>query len=181
MKHIKLFEEYIEESVFRMSGIYTAKGLVGQVMQEFKEEIKSIRYDDSMKETLDEINKAWNSFTKEAEGIIIDEVMKTVKKKEEVVYINVKGLEEEWEVDRELGFNPLKNTYNPYNLYVRLPEFVIDIGFADVGGRMKYRKKLEVGSWSPKRTPSGRDIYGSLNSEASSNIEIKGIEVLVIR
>jgi len=175
MKHIKLFEDYIAEKVYRLTGIYTSKGLIGKVMQAFKKEIEGIKYIGDADRTLYEVNKAWSAFTKKGEKIIIDEVMKTVKNEEEIVYIHVKGLNGEWEADT---VNKLNRPGGP--LYVEIPgDFVINIGFADDADASKYSKRL--GGSTNTAIPSGRDIWGEMDHEVGyNNIEIRDFEIMMI-
>ena len=62
MKHVQLFEQFVNEKVYRLSGIYSSKGLVGKVMQAFKKTIEKVSYEGDQKATLAEVNKAWSSF-----------------------------------------------------------------------------------------------------------------------
>ena len=175
MKHIKLFEDYIAEKVYRLTGIYTSKGLIGKVMQAFKKEIEGIKYTGDPEATLYEVNKAWSAFTKKGEKIIIDEVMKTVKKEEEIVYIHVKGLNQEWEADT---VNKLNRPGGP--LYIEIAgDFVINVGFADDADASKYSKRLS--GYTNTAIPTGRDIWGEIDLEVGyNNIEIRDSEIMMI-
>ena len=42
MKSIPTFKQFLNEKAYRMTGIYAAKGLVGKIMQAFKQEIAKV-------------------------------------------------------------------------------------------------------------------------------------------
>ena len=45
MKHIKLFEQFVNEKAYQMTGMYGAKGIVGKVLFAFKKEVeKDVKY-----------------------------------------------------------------------------------------------------------------------------------------
>lgn len=85
MKHIQLFEQFIEEKAYRLTGMYTSKGIIGKVMQAFKKEIEKIKYEGDAADTLKDVNDAWKDFHKDGVKIILDEVKKAVKDMEQVV------------------------------------------------------------------------------------------------
>jgi hypothetical protein len=175
MKHVKLFEEFVNEKVYRLTGMYASKGLIGKVMQAFKKDIEKIKYEGNAALTLEEVNMKWKDFHKEGSKIILDEVGKAVKDMENVVYVHVSGLERLWEADT---INQLNREGRP--LYITIPgDFVINIGFMDDVDGSKFKNKL--GGMMNPAIPSGKDIYGDFDSEIGyNNIEIRDSEFMMI-
>lgn len=64
MKSIPTFKQFLNEKAYRMTGIYAAKGLVGKIMQAFKQEIAKVKYEGDTIATLKEVNKEWKKFQK---------------------------------------------------------------------------------------------------------------------
>jgi hypothetical protein len=175
MKHIKLYEDFVNEKVYRMTGAYTAKGIIGKVMQSFKKEIEAIQYDVNKVESIAEVNAAWSKFHKDGVKIILDEVSKAVKDMGQVVYVNVQGLNKTWEADT---LNKLNKPMGP--LYIVIPnEFVINVGFMDDVDGSKFKTKL--GGMMNDVVGSGEDIYGTFDSAiGENNVEIRSSEYMTI-
>ena len=79
MKPLQTYKQFLNEKAYRMTGIYAAKGIVGKVMQAFKQEIAKVKYEGDSAATLKEVNKEWAKFQKTAEKIILDAVEKELK------------------------------------------------------------------------------------------------------
>lgn len=175
MKHIKLFEDFVNEKAYRLSGPYAAKGIIGKVMQAFKKEIERAAYEGDAADTLKEINGAWADFSKDAQKIILAEVKKAVKDMDQVVYVHVQGLNKAWEPDT---INRLNRDGGP--LHIAIPgDFVINVGFADDVDAGKYSRKL--GGMTNPAIAIGEDIYGAFDSEIGyNNVEIRGSEIIQI-
>ena len=173
MRHIQLFEEFINEKAYRLTGHYAAKGIVGKIMQSFKKEIEKIKYEGDADKTLKDVNKAWEHFHKEGTKIILDEVKKAVHDMKNVVYVHVDGLQESWEADT---VNKINRADGP--LYITLPsDFVINVGFMDDVDGSKFKNKL--GGMMNSAIKSGEDLYGSFDHEiGENNVEIRAHEVI---
>jgi hypothetical protein len=175
MKHVHLFEQFVNEKAYRLTGMYASKGIVGKVMQAFKKEIERIQLNQE-EVTLGEINNAWEAFYDDAAKIIMDSVKKTVKSMDEVLFVHVGGLNSKWEADKINGLNrPGQGA-----LYVTIPgDFVINIGFMDDADASKYKRKFDATTNTPLMT--GVDIYGTFDSGVGyNNIEIRDSEFIMI-
>lgn len=175
MKHVQLFEQFVNEKVYRLTGAYASTGIVGKVMQAFKKEIERIQFNQE-EVTLAEINKAWEAFYDDASKIIMDSVKKTVKSMDEVLFVHVDGLNKKWEADKINGLNSPGRD----RLFVTIPgDFVINIGFMDDADASKYKRKFDATTNPPLMT--GVDIYGTFDSGVGyNNIEIRDSEVITI-
>jgi hypothetical protein len=175
MKHIKLYEEFLTEKAYRMTGPYASKGIIGKVMQAFKKEIERVSFEGDAADTLEEINGAWGDFYKDGVKIILDEVQKAVKDMEQVVYVHVQGLNKTWEPDTA---NKLNSDGGP--LYIAIPgDFVINVGFMDDVDGGKFSRKL--GGMQNNAIPGGEDIHGTFDSNiGENNVEIRGSEIIQI-
>ena len=176
MKHVQLFEQFVNEKAYRLTGIYAAKGIVGKVMQAFKKEIEKIQRNQEEEVTLGEINDAWEAFYDDAAKIIMDSVKKIVKSMDEVLFVHVDGLNKKWEADKINGLNRPGQD----RLYVTIPgDFVINIGFMDDADASKYKRKFDSTTNPPLMT--GVDIYGTFDSGVGyNNIEIRDSEFIMI-
>jgi hypothetical protein len=141
MKHVQLFEQFINEKAYQLSGIYGAKGIIGKVAFAFKKEIERIKYEGDSDATLEELNDVWTKWAdKDGAKIIEQEVMKQVKDKEAIVYIMATLGKTLWVVDDVEGINAPGKP----ELLVRIPsDFVINIGFADDADGSKFSRKLD--------------------------------------
>jgi hypothetical protein len=175
MKHIKLFEEFLNEKVYRLTGPYASKGIIGKVMQAFKKEIERVAFEGNSVETLNEVNKAWEDFHKDAQKIILDEVEKAVRDMDQVVYVNVKGLNSPWELD---SVNKLNGEGKP--LHITIPgDFIINVGFMDDVDSSKFKNKL--GGMLNTAVAGDEDIFGRFDAGVGeNNVEIRGSEVMQI-
>ena len=175
MKHIKLYEEFLNEKVYRMTGPYASKGIIGKVMQAFKKEIERVTFEGELKDTLEQVNGAWGDFAKDATKMILDEVNKAVRDMDQVVYVHVQGLDKAWEPDT---INGLNRDGGP--LYIRIPgDFVINVGFMDDVDGNKFKNKL--GGMLNTAIAGGTDIYGAFDAEiGENNVEIRGSEIMQI-
>lgn len=176
MKHIQLFEQFIEEKAYRLTGMYTSKGIIGKVMQAFKKEIEKIKYEGDAADTLKDVNDAWKDFHKDGVKIILDEVKKAVKDMEQVVYVHVSGLSGMWEADT---INKL-NSEGALSLYITIPgDFVINVGFRDDVDGSKFKNKL--GGYMNTAIPTGEDIYGVFDAQIGyNNVELRDSEFINI-
>lgn len=171
MKHIKLFEDFINEKAYQMTGHYGAKGIPGKVLFAFKKEIEKIKYEGDADETLKHLNDVWKKWgPKEGAKIIEHEVMKIVKDKEAIVFVTA-SLKRNWQADDINGLNKPDSS----ELYVRLPEdFVINIGFADDVDANKFAKKLGGMTNSPIDKVGDVDVIGSFDPQVDeNNVEIR--------
>lgn len=170
MKHTLTFEGFLNEKVYRLSGIYASKGIVGKVMQAFKKNIEKVKFEGDWDLTLAEINDEWKSFEKAGSKIILDEVKKAVKTLDNVAFINVDGFNKEWQKSEERGLNS----------NISLPgDFVINVGFMDDVDGSKFGRKL--GGMMNSPILSGTDIYGAGDDEVgNNNCEIRDRETMEI-
>lgn len=163
MKHIKLYEEFVAEKTYQLTGAFGAKGIAGKLLSAFKKEVASVKFEGDSKSTLNDINAAWSKWAnKDGAKIIIDEVMKQVKDKEALVYITA-NLDKEW----------VEDSINGSELLVNVPgDFVINIGFADDVDAGKFSRKL--GGMQNSAINTSNSIMGSFDEEVGeNNIEIR--------
>ena len=175
MKHVQLFEQFVNEKVYRMTGIYSSKGLVGKVMQAFKQEISKIKYEGDQKATLAEVNKAWTKFQKDAEKIILDAVEKGAKSMDSVLFVTA-NLDKGFHIDE---INKL-NSEDSNQLFVGY-ELVINVGFMDdVNGSKLYKKIDKTGMMNSPIASKKDTIYGTMASVGNNNLEIRDNEFMSI-
>jgi len=175
MKHIKLYEEFLNEKVYRMTGPYASKGIIGKVMQAFKKEIERVSFEGDAADTLEEVNGAWWDFGKDAQKMILAEVEKAVRDMDQVVYVHVQGLNKTWEPDT---INGLNRDGGPLHISI-LGDFVINVGFMDDVDGNKFKNKL--GGMLNTAIAGGEDIYGTFDAEiGENNVEIRGSEIIQI-
>lgn len=172
MKNVMLFEQFVNEKVYRLSGPSSSKGIIGKLMQAFKKEIEKIKYEGDEADTLEEVNKAWAAWApKDGAKIIIDEVVKAVKNKEEIFYI-IATLNAKWEVESS-GSQAMR-----FNLP---DDFVINVGFMDDANGMKYTSRLDGMLNSAIFTTDTIEIMGTFDDEvADNNVEIRGRETMMV-
>ena len=177
MKYIKLYEDFVTEKAYRMTGPYSAKGLIGAVMQPFKKEIEKITFEGDEAKTLKEVNAAWNKFQKTAEKIILDQVEKGAKSLDSVVYVTA-TLGNQWVADT---INKL-NREGSSELFITCGEIVINVGFMDDVDGNKLYKKIDKTGMMNSPVSSGKDaIYGNFDSLVGfNNLEIRGAEYISI-
>jgi hypothetical protein len=172
MKHIQLFEQFINEKAYQMTGMYGAKGIAGKVLFAFKKEVEKIKFEGDVQDTLKELNKVWSKWAdKEGAKIIADEVMKQVKDEEAIVYIMATLSKQEWVDDQINGLNRPDSRM----LFVRIPsDFVINIGFADDVDARKYARKLGGMQNDALVARNETTILGEYESSVGkNNIEIR--------
>ena len=175
MKHVQLFEQFVNEKVYRMTGVYSSKGLVGKVMQAFKQEISKIKYEGDQKATLAEVNKAWTKFQKDAEKIILDAVEKGAKSMDSVLFVTA-NLDKGFHIDE---INKL-NREGSDELFVGY-ELVINVGFMDdVNGSKLYKKIDKTGMMNSPIASKKDTIYGTMASVGNNNLEIRDNEFMSI-
>ena len=175
MKHVQLFEQFVNEKVYRMTGIYSSKGLVGKVMQAFKKTIEKVSYEGDQKATLVEVNKAWAKFQKDAEKIILDAVEKGAKSMDSVLFVTA-NLDEGFHIDE---INKL-NREGSNELFVGY-ELVINVGFMDdVDGSKLYKKIDKTGMMNSPIASKKDTIYGTMASVGNNNLEIRDNEFMSI-
>lgn len=177
MKHVQLFEQFVNEKAYQLTGIYGAKGIVGKVLFAFKKQIERIKYEGDAEVTLDALNDEWAKFVKKsAADIILKELYNSIKDfKESVLFVNV-TLGYEWQADEINGLNRPGGS----QLYVTYPrDFVINVGFYDDADGSRFAKK--VGGYMNTPINMGSDIYGSFDSAVGyNNIEIRSSLFLTI-
>ena len=176
MKHVKLFEQFVNEKVYRMTGIYTAKGLVGKVMQAFKKEIEGVKYEGDAEATLEEINKEWAKFQKDAEKIILDAVEKGAKSMDSVIFVTA-NLAEGFHIDEVNKLNREGSSV----LFIGY-EMVINVGFMDDVDGSRLYKKIDKTGWMNSPVANSSDvIYGNYDSAVGdNNLEIRDSEYMSI-
>ena len=176
MKHLQLFEEFINEKSYRMTGVYAAKGLIGKVMQAFKKEIQGLKYEGDAESTLEEVNKEWAKFQKSAEKIILDDVEKGAKTLDSVVFVTT-NFSKGFHIDEINGLNREGSN----ELFVGY-ELVINVGFMDdVNGQRLYRKIDKTGMMNSPIANSTDTIYGDYDSAVGqNNLEIRDSEYISI-
>jgi len=163
MKHVKLFEQFVNEKVYRLTGAYGAKGIAGKVLGAFKNAVSGVKFEGDATSTLKDINDAWSKWAnKEGAKIIIDEVAKQVKDKEALVYITA-NLDEAW----------VEESINGSELMVNIPgDLVINIGFADDVDAGKFSRKL--GGMQNSAVQTNNSIMGSFDEGVGqNNVEIR--------
>lgn len=177
MKHVHLFEQFVNEKAYQMTGMYGAKGIPGKVLFAFKKEVERIKYEGDAEVTLDALNDEWTKFVKRsAADIILKELYNSIKDfKEVVLFVNV-SLEDKWEADTVNGLNYEGRS----ELYVRIPgDFVINVGFYDDADGSRFAKK--VGGYMNTPIQTSSDIYGSFDPAVGyNNIEIRSSLFLTI-
>jgi hypothetical protein len=172
MKHVKLFEQFVNEKAYQLTGIYGAKGIAGKVLFAFKKEIERLKYEGDSEMTLDGVNKAWTKWAdKDGAKIIETEVLKQVKDKAAIAYITATLGGSSWEADTVNGLN----TTNSGELFITIPgDFVINIGFMDDADGSKFARKLD-GMMNPALSRGiETDVMGAYDpAVAGNNVEIR--------
>lgn len=171
MKHVQLFEQFINEKAYQMTGSFGAKGIPGKVLFGFKKQVESVTYNGDAETTLAEINAIWSEWAdKEGAKIIEDLVMKQVKDKDALVYIIATLGKEIWEADTVNRINRPDSA----ELYISIPnDFVINVGFADDVDAGKFSKKLG-GMQNSAAASKFTTVFGEYDSEiGSNNLEIR--------
>ena len=186
MKHVKLFEAFVasqklNEKAYRMTGLYTSKGLIGKVMQAFKKEIEKIQYEGDVDGTLKEVNKEWKSFKKDAEKIILDQVEKGAKDMETVLFVTA-NLSEEWKADEVNGLNSSDGSGDLYISYATWNEMIINVGFMDDANGNKLGRKIDKTGMMNSPVASKEDvIYGEYDRQVgNNNLELRDAEYIQI-
>lgn len=178
MKHVLLFEQYVNEKVYRLTGMYASKGIIGAVMQAFKKEIERIKHEGDLVETLDQVNSAWANWAPmDGAKIIIDRVLKVVKNEEEIAFITA-SLNSTWELNPEFGGDGSEVIIRMHIPY----DFVINVGFMDDADGSRYPRRLDGMMNSPLFNSSKDvEIMGAYDPEVGqNNIEIRDGETMMI-
>tara|TARA_Y100000389_G_scaffold178832_1_gene192358 strand:+ start:1309 stop:1848 length:540 start_codon:yes stop_codon:yes gene_type:complete len=176
MKHLQLFEEFLNEKAYRMTGVYAAKGLVGAIMQAFKQEIKKVKYEGINVVTQEEVNKEWAKFEDTAKKMILDQVEKGAGGMEGVLFVTA-NLFNGFAIDEVNGLN----SEGSDTLYLGY-EVVINVGFMDDFNGKKVYKKIDKTGMMNSPLASKRDvIYGEYDSAVgNNNLEIRDSEYIQI-
>jgi len=176
MKHLQLFEEFLNEKSYRMTGIYAAKGLVGKVMQAFRQEIKTVKYEGINVVTQEEVNKEWAKFEDTAKKIILDQVEKGAGGMDGVLYVTA-NLFNGFAIDEVNGLNNSDSD----TLYLSY-EVVINVGFMDDFNGKKVARKIDKTGMMNSPLAGKRDlIYGEYDaSVGNNNLEIRDNEHIQI-
>lgn len=172
MKHIQLYEQFVNEKAYQMTGIYGAKGIAGKVLFAFKKEIEKIQYNGDADSTISELNNVWSSWAdKEGAKIIEELVLKQVKDKEAIVYVLATLGGFLWEADTVNRLNsPERN-----ELFVTIQgDFVINVGFADDVDANKFGRKLDGMQNSAITSSKETAVIGAYDGAVGeNNIEIR--------
>jgi len=176
MKTIPTFEQFLNEKAYRMTGIYSAKGLVGKVMQAFKQEIKTVKYEGVNVVTQEEVNKEWAKFEDKAKKIILDQVEKGAGGMDGILFVTA-NLFNGFAIDEVNGLNDL----SPSTLYLSY-EVVINVGFMDDVNGSKFKRKIDkTGMMNSPLASKSEVIYGDYDSQVgNNNLEIRDNEVIQI-
>ena len=176
MKTIPTFEQFLNEKSYRMTGIYSAKGLVGKVMQAFKQEIAKVKYEGINIVTQEEVNDEWAKFEDEAKKIILDQVEKGAGSMDGILYVTA-NLFNGFAIDEVNGLN----SEGSDTLYLGY-EVVINVGFMDDFNGKKVYKKIDKTGMMNSPLASKRDvIYGEYDSAVgNNNLEIRDSEYIQI-
>lgn len=176
MKKIPTFEQFLNEKSYRMTGIYAAKGLVGKVMQAFKQEIKTVKYEGINIVTQEEVNKEWAKFEDEAKKIILDQVEKGAGGMDGILYVTA-NLFNGFAIDEVNGLNHEDSD----TLYLSY-EVVINVGFMDDVNGKKFARKIDKTGMMNSPLAGKRDlIYGEYDaSVGNNNLEIRDNEHIQI-
>jgi hypothetical protein len=179
MKHVQLFEQFINEKAYQMTGSYGAKGIAGKVLFAFKKEVERIKYENGDADaTLSELNEIWSYWAdRDGAEIIEKEVMKVVKDKEAIVFLVATLSNAKWIAD---VVNKI-NQPGSVELYVCLNcDFVINVGFADDVDANKFERKLD-GMTNTPLGGSQTSIIGELDPAVGyNNVEIRNRMYLTI-
>ena len=181
MKTIPTFEQFLNEKAYGMTGIYAAKGLIGKVMQAFKQEIAKVKYEGDVPATLKEVNKEWAKFKKDAEKIILDAVEKGAGDMESVLFITA-NLGEEWKADEINGLNSSDGSGPLYISYATWDEMVINVGFMDDANGKKLGRKIDKTGMMNSPVASRKDvIHGEYDRQVgNNNLELRDSEYIQI-
>lgn len=176
MKTIPTFEQFLNEKSYRMTGIYGAKGLVGKVMQAFKQEIAKVKYEGINIVTQEEVNDEWAKFEDEAKKIILDQVEKGAGGMDGILYVTA-NLFNGFAIDEVNGLN----SEDSDTLYLSY-EVVINVGFMDDFNGKKVARKIDKTGMMNSPLAGKRDlIYGDYDaSVGNNNLEIRDNEVIQI-
>lgn len=176
MKTIPTFEQFLNEKSYRMTGIYAAKGLVGKVMQAFKQEIKTVKYEGINIVTQEEVNKEWAKFEDKAKKIILDQVEKGAGGMDGILFVTA-NLFNGFAIDEVNGLNREDSD----TLYLSY-EVVINVGFMDgVNGKKFARKIDKTGMMNSPLSHEKELIYGEYDaSVGNNNLEIRDSEHIQI-
>jgi len=177
MRTIPTFEQFVNEKSYRMTGIYAAKGLVGKVMQAFRQEIKTVKYEGINVVTQEEVNKEWAKFEDKAKEIILDQVEKGAGGMDGVLYVTA-NLFNGFAIDEVNGLNDL----DPENTLYLSYEVVINVGFMDDFNGKKAARKIDKTGMMNSPLAGKRDlIYGEYDaSVGNNNLEIRDNEHIQI-
>ena len=177
MKTIPTFEQFLNEKAYRMTGVYAAKGLVGKVMQAFRQEIKTVKYEGINVVTQEEVNKEWAKFEDKAKKIILDQVEKGAGGMDGVLYVTA-NLFNGFAIDEVNGLNDL----DPDNTLYLSYEVVINVGFMDdFNGKKVARKIDKTGMMNSPLSYEKELIYGEYDAGVGdNNLEIRDNEIIQI-
>lgn len=176
MKTIPTFEQFLNEKSYRMTGGYAAKGLVGKVMQAFKQEIKTVKYEGINVVTQEEVNKEWAKFEDKAKKIILDQVEKGAGSMDGILYVTA-NLFNGFAIDEVNGLN----SEDSDTLYLSY-EVKINVGFMDdFNGKKVARKIDKTGMMNSPISYEREVIYGDYDEAVgNNNLEIRDNEVIQI-
>ena len=167
MNHVKLFEQFVNEKAYQLTGNYGAKGIAGKVLFAFKKEVERVKYLGDIDATLNDINNVWSKWAdKEGAKIIETEVLKQVDR-ESIVYI-VATLGKKLWIEADIKGLPGK-------IWCRIPsDFVINVGFADDVDASKFARKLGGMTNDALITGSETNVLGTYNAQVyRNNVEIR--------
>jgi len=176
------FGEFLDEKVYRLSGIHSSKGLVGKLMQAFKKRIAKVSSKPGdQAATLKEVNKEWKKFQRDGEKIIMTAVEKGAKDMDNVLFVTA-NFGNQWIAEKANGLN--KEGSSLYIAYGDIQEFVINVGFKDDANGSKIYKKIDkTGMMTSPLAPARGNgvIYGDYDSGVgNNNLEIRDSEIMLI-
>ena len=177
MKRIPTFEQFVNEKAYRLSGYYSAKGLIGKIMQTFKKQIERVQYEGDAEGVIEELNKEWEKHQDTAKKLVLDQVEKAVKNMDQVLFVTLEP--SHWIVDDVNGLNVEGSS----SLYVRLQhELIINVGFMDDADSSKFKRRFDKEAYN--NTPLADEdsvIYGNFDpGVGDNNLELRSNEIMQI-
>jgi len=168
MKHVKLFEEFINEKAYQLTGMYSSKGIIGKVMFNFKKQIERVKYEGDIEATLIEINNAWQIGATSLGSKITQDIVRKGVNINDVYFITATLGSSSWKLDDINGLN----SDGSDEIFITMGEFIINVGFSVGVDAKKYTKRL--GGMTNPPMNMGDDILGTFDAEiGSNNVEIR--------
>ena len=184
MKKLTAFDQFIQEKtsgrsevnekVFRLSAPYSAKGLVGKIMQGFKKTIAKFNYEGDDAGLFKDVNKAWDKFKPTAHKLVLAQVKKATKNMDGVAFVSFKA--SAWTKADDLSKS------DGESINIKSGEVVINVGFADDADAGKSKRKFDKEAMQNSPIVDAKDlIYGEYSgSVGDNNLELRGSEVMLV-